>query len=160
MSEKKQLKLKNKVPLVEIVILGEGKNTHVVVPFGKSYEIGNVTYTPTRENIFLKKQSFKPDRYVAVFNKKGEPVKLETDTTTIKTVTYVKDGKETKKIEKTKTVEVTAQTLNIAHNSQSLKNGLAELFKNPLDGRKFLFIGAVVIVAVVVFMVMSGNVVL
>lgn len=149
MSEQK-LKLKNKVLDVEMVIIQEGKNLHVKVPFGKKYEIGEVVFEPKRENLFLVERFARKSYYMAIFNEKGEPIERKNEMMSIKD----KDGKELRK------VEITAKTLQIANNSQSLKNGLSELFSDPANKNKLLLIMALGVVGVVIYMIMSGAVTL
>lgn len=152
---RKQIHLKKDVQMVELVVLDKGKNIHVTVPFGKKYQIDDQTYDPKRENLFLVKNFMHKPKFVCVFHKDGTAVNLETPlvTRTVK----LKDGK-TKKVEVKQ--KVTSETLHIAHNSQSLKSGLADIFSNPMNTRKIMFLLIIGAAAVVIYMVMSGALVL
>lgn len=149
MSDNK-LKLKNKPFNVELVIMKNGKNLHVTVPFGHKYQIGNTVYEPKRENVFLVERTFRKPMYMAIFNDKGKSIKRENEMVSIKD----KDGKELRK------VEITSETLHIANNSQSLKNGLSELFSDPAHKNKLLLFMILGAIGLVIYMFMSGAVTL
>lgn len=148
------LKLKGKPENIEFIILGEGKNTHFVIPFLKSkVKIGKQIYEAKRENLFVRKDFLKAKRFIAVFKEDGTAITLAKQGVQ---VTYTnKDG-----IKKTVTEyndKVTAETLYIAERSRSLTNGLSEMFSTHLNTKKILFFVAIGAVGVFVYMLISGG---
>lgn len=149
------VKLKNKPISIELIILGNGTNTHVIVPsIRHKYKIGKVTYTAKRENLFAHKTFLKSKRFIAVFQEDGTPITLAKKGIEV-TYTY-KDGK--KKTVTEYNDKVTAETLYIAERSRSLSNGLSEMFSTNINTKKILFFVAIGAVGLFVYMLMSGGI--
>lgn len=154
-NKKAKLKKASILQNVDVVLLGKGRNLHFNVPLGHKYKINdNTILEPKVENLFRLKRWGRKDKFVAVFNTDGKPITLEPQYMNIKTKDQ--NGKD---IIVRKPQRITAETLHIAEKSQSLKNGLSDLFTNPANTRKIMFIAIIAAIGVVAYMFMSGAVV-
>jgi len=131
-----------KQPLLEFIVIGDGKNLHQVMPYHKEAkylsEKTGKEYEVNEDTLFLHKPFWKRGKLMAIFNSEGEPYK-------------VPDPEETKD-------KPTAETLYIADKSTALTRTLKEMFTQHLNLKKILFFVIIGIVGVVVFMVLSGGI--
>jgi len=154
-NQKAKLKKADILQNVDVVLLGKGRNLHFNVPLGHSYKINDkLTIKPEVKNVFCVKRWGRKDKFVTIFDTEGKPVTLKPQYVDV--TTKDKNGKE---VTTRQPQRVTAETLHIAEKSQSLQNGLADLFTDPANTKKIMFIVILAAIGVVAYMFLSGAVV-
>lgn len=124
--------------LLEFIIIGSGKNLHQVMPYKQDaeYKCGEQTFKVENDNLLIRKPLFGKIKLTAIFHADGKAVKIA--------------GSNDKK--------VTAEILSLAQRSGALGRTIKEMFSTHLDLKKILFFVVIGVVAVVVFLVLSGGI--
>lgn len=126
-----------KEPLLEFIVLGDGKNLHQTVAFDKKAkyvsERTHLTYEIQDENLLLKKPFWGRRKLVAIFKSDGTPIKIVGSTD-----------------------KISAETLHLAERSTALSRSVKEMFSKHFDMKKILFFVVIGVIGVVIFMVLTG----
>lgn len=138
------LRPSKKIPLLEFIIIGNGKNLHQIVPYKPNAEYkanpSEVKFKVDNNNLNVQKPFFGRTKLVSIFRKDGTKYKAVT----------VKDASKCK---------ITAEVLSLAQRSTALENKIKQMFASHLDFKKILFFIVIGVVAVVVFLVLSGGII-
>lgn len=127
-----------KKPLLEFIILGNGKNFHQIVEYSKdakyvSESDTTKSYDVKDENLLVVKPFWRRKKLVAIFKNDTSPIKIE----------HSSD-------------KITAEILQLTNTSSTLGRTIKELFTTHLDMKKGLFFLIIGIVGVVIVLVIGG----
>lgn len=135
---KEAVRPSTKKPLLEFIILGQGKNFHQIVEYSKdakyvSESDSTKSYDVKDENLLVLKPFWRRKKLVAIFKNDTSPIKIE--------------GSSDK---------ITAEILQLANTSSTLGRTIKELFTTHLDIKKGLFFLIIGVVGVVIALILGG----
>lgn len=124
---------------LEVVIIGNGVNIHQKVDFTEGLKLisdtdKNKEYVINDENVLLVSPFLGPKKYMALFKEKGEPIKIEAQSS-----------------------RITAGILYLAEKSTAMGNAIKEMFAAHFDKKKILFFVIIGIVAAAVYFLVTGG---
>lgn len=126
-----------KAPLLEFIVLGNGKNLHQIVPYVKDAkyvsERTGKEYMVNEDCLLVVKPFWGRKKLVAVFDGEGEPVKIEKSTN-----------------------PVTAETLYLADRTTALGSAIKQMFATAFANKKLVFGILIGVVAVAAIMILMG----
>jgi hypothetical protein len=135
---KETIRPSKKTPLLEFIILGQGKNFHQIVDYSKdakyvSESDKTKSYDVKDENLLVVKPFWRRKKLVAIFKNDTAPIRIE----------HSND-------------KITAEILQLANTSSTLGRTIKELFTTHLDMKKGLFFLIIGVVGVIIALVLGG----